>query len=98
MMSSLCEPLSVFRVHSVIGHLLRTDHPDSYQIVVRFDPKQLPEVAEGQRGVRLEAEVRVVVRRRQIAPLAAARNRETIPTGNRDTGRYVREKALLTWP
>lgn len=42
---------------------------ESYQIVIRFDAKQIPEVAESQWGVRLEAEVRIVMRWGQVASL-----------------------------
>lgn len=48
----------------------------SYQIVVRFDAKQIPEVAESQRGVGLEAEVRIVMCWGQVASLAGMSGQE----------------------
>lgn len=56
----------------------------SYQVVVWFDPKQVPEVAKCQRGVGLEAEVGVVVSWSQVAALTGERKtelniRRTIP-------------------
>jgi len=41
----------------------------SYQVVVGFDAKQISEVAEGKRGVSLEAEVRIVMSWGQVASL-----------------------------
>lgn len=48
----------------------------SHQVVVWFDTKQVSEVAEGQRSVGLEAEVGVMVRRGQVAPLTARWNNQ----------------------
>lgn len=45
----------------------------SYQVVVWFNAEEISEVAEGHRGVGLEAEVGVVVRWCQVAPLAGTR-------------------------
>lgn len=45
-----------------------------YQVIIWFDSKQLSEVPEGQWGIGFEPEVRVVVRRSQVAPLAVTRN------------------------
>lgn len=42
----------------------------AHQVVVWFDAKQLPEVAEGQRGVRFQTEIWIVVCWRQVAALA----------------------------
>jgi hypothetical protein len=39
----------------------------SYQVVIRPDPKELPEVAEGHRSIGLEAEVWEVVGWSQVA-------------------------------
>lgn len=44
---------------------------EPYQVVVWFDAEQISEVAEGQWSVGLEAEIGVVVRRGQVAALAA---------------------------
>lgn len=41
----------------------------SYQVVIWLDAEQISEVAEGQRGVRLEAEVRIVMCWSQVASL-----------------------------
>lgn len=45
----------------------------SHQVVVGFDAKQISEIAEGQWGVRLEAEVGVVVSRGQVASFTGVR-------------------------
>lgn len=45
----------------------------SYQVVVWFNAEEISEVAECHRGVGLEAEVGVVVRWCQVAPLAGTR-------------------------
>lgn len=44
-----------------------TKRSQSYQVVIRLDAEQIPEVAEGQRGVGLKAEVRVVMSWGQVA-------------------------------
>lgn len=41
----------------------------SYQVVVWFDAEQISEVSEGQRGIGLEAEVRIVMSRSQVTSL-----------------------------
>ena len=51
----------------------------SYQVVVGFDAEQISEVAEGQRGVGLEAEVWVVMSRRQVASLTGMCHEKPIP-------------------
>lgn len=43
----------------------------AYHVVIRPNSKHLPEVAKGYRGIGLESEVSVVVRRRQITAFAA---------------------------
>lgn len=45
----------------------------SYQVVIWFNTEEISEVAECHRGVGLEAEVGVVVRWCQVAPLAGTR-------------------------
>lgn len=42
---------------------------ESYQIVIWFDAKQIPEVAESQWGISLEAEVGIVMCWGQVASL-----------------------------
>lgn len=44
----------------------------SYQIVVRLDPEELPEVSERHGCIGLEAEVRVVVGWGEVAPLTVS--------------------------
>lgn len=51
--------------------MMRLNTPlGSYQIVIGTNPKQLPEVTESHRSIRLEAEVWKVVGWCQVAPLA----------------------------
>lgn len=58
----------MFRVSWVSGRLW------SYQVIIWFDAKQIPEVTEGQRGVGFEAEIRIVVCRRQVTSLTGMCN------------------------
>lgn len=46
---------------------------NTYQVVIWLDSEKLSEVPEGQWGIGFEAEVGVVVCRRQVAPLAVTR-------------------------
>lgn len=46
----------------LIGRHVEVKQFQSYQVVIWFDAKQIPEVAEGQRGIGLEAKVRIVMR------------------------------------
>lgn len=55
----------------------------SYQVVVWFDAEQIPEVAESQWGVRLEAEVRVVMSWGQVASLTGMCSKYSSKSGNK---------------
>lgn len=61
----------------------------SHQVVVGFDAKQISEIAEGQRGVRLEAEVGVVMSRGQVASFTGVRETaQRSPEGTRTQTSY----------
>lgn len=60
-----------------------------YQVVVRFDAEQVPKVAEGQRCVRLEAKVGVMMCRGQVASFTGM----TTTTKN---SRDIRKKTTTT--
>lgn len=63
----------------------------SHQVIVRFDAEQISEVAEGQGSVGLEAEIGVVVRRGQVASLAAtckSHMSECIRSERKDVARF----------
>lgn len=48
-----------------------------YHVVVRPDAKHFPEVAKGDRCIRLEPEVSIMVGWCQVAPLTAGKKKQT---------------------
>lgn len=68
------ELLHVMDYHGKVEQIINSyvsDSCKSYQVVVWFDAEQIPEVAESQRGVGLEAKVWIVMCGGQVASLTA---------------------------
>lgn len=71
--------------------------PNTDQIVVRFDAKQLPEVAKGQRCVGFQAEIWEMVRWSQVASLTGDQSKTTTTKklNIRETAAYNEKNGFL---